>query len=326
MMQAFYSIFYPLEWLISWVMYFFHSVFVFFGMKDGPGFAWCLSIIFLTFFVRACIFPLFLRQMHSMRNMQAIQPEMMRIQRKYKGKTDAASKEAMQRETMKLYQDNHTNPMGSCLPSVIQMPVFFSLFNVLRSITTIANGKSSPIGAFTKEVAGEIENTVFINVKLSDMFSTVSGGGKITIGIFVALMCLTMFYMQFHNTRRNLPRASMQGTQYRTQQIMAYVFPVMYIFSGIVMPFGVLLYWLTNNLWTLGQSMWQVHMFPTPGSPAHEQKEKRDREREEARRRREGLPSIEEEQLQKAKEEAEKRASHGSYQRAQPVRKKRKKK
>lgn len=326
MMQAFYSIFYPLEWLISYVMYFFHSVFVFFGMQDGPGFAWALSIIFLTFFVRACIFPLFLRQMHSMRNMQALQPEMQRIQRKYKGKTDAASKEAMQRETMKLYQDNHTNPMGSCLPSVIQMPFFFSLFNVLRSITTIADGTTDPIGAFTKKVAGDIENTVFINVKLSDMFSTVSGAGRITIGIFVALMCLTMFYMQFHNTRRNLPRASMQGTQYRTQQMMAYIFPVMYIFSGIVMPFGVLLYWLTNNIWTLGQSMWQVYVFPTPGSPAHEEKEKRDHEREEARRKREGLPSIEEEQLQKAKEEAEKRAERGSFQREQPVRKKRKKK
>jgi YidC/Oxa1 family membrane protein insertase len=325
-MNFFYSLLYPLEWLISWVMYIFHKIFVFLGMQDGPGFAWCLSIIFLTFFVRACIFPLFMRQMHSMRHMQAIQPELQKIQRKYKGKTDPPSREAMQRETMKLYQENHANPMGSCLPSVIQAPVFMSLFNVLRMLSTIASGKTKPIGAFTKSVAHDIEQTWFFNVKLSDIFTTAQGGARVTVGVFVALMCLTMFYMQFHNVRHNIPRASMEGSQYRMQQMMAYVFPVMYIFSGAVMPFGVLLYWLTNNLWTLGQSFWQVYRFPTPGSPAAEQKEVRDRKKEEARRKKEGLPSLEEEALAKAQEEAEKRAEHGSFQRAQPQRKKRKKK
>lgn len=325
-MSFFYSLLFPLEWLISWVMYIFHEFFVLIGMQDGPGFAWCLSIIFLTFFVRLCIFPLFLRQMHAMRKTQAIQPQLQKIQRKYKGKTDAASKEAMQRETMKLYQDSHANPMGSCLPSVIQAPVFMALFNVLRMLSTIASGKSDPIGAFTKDVARDIENTVFINVRLGEVFTTAQGGARITVGIFVALMCLTMFYMQFHNVRHNIPRASMEGTQYQTQKMMAYMFPVMYIFSGAVMPFGVLLYWLTNNLWTLGQSFWQVYRFPTPGSPAAERKEVRDHLKEEARRKHEGLPSLEEEALAKAKEEAEKRSETGSYQRAQPVRKKRKKK
>jgi YidC/Oxa1 family membrane protein insertase len=325
-MNFFYSLLYPLEWLISWVMFIFHKFFVLIGMQDGPGFAWCLSIIFLTFFVRACIFPLFLRQMHSMRKTQAIQPQLQKIQRKYKGKKDPASREAMQRETMKLYQDNHANPMGSCLPSVIQAPVFMALFNVLRMLSQIANGTSEPLGAFTKQVAYDIENTWFINVKLSEVFTTAQGGARVTVGIFVALMCLTMFYMQFHNVRNNIPRASMEGSQYRTQQMMAYVFPVMYIFSGAVMPFGVLLYWLTNNLWTLGQSFWQVYRFPTPGSPAAEKKEVRDRNAEEARRKREGLPSLEEEALEKAKEEAEMRSEKGSFQRAQPQRKKRKKK
>ena len=325
-MEFIYNLFYPLEWVISWIMSIFHSVFVFFGMQDGPGFAWCLSIIFLTFFVRALIFPLFVRQMHSMRKTQAIQPQLQRIQRKYKGKTDPASKEAMQRETMKLYQDNHANPLGSCLPSLLQAPVFFSLFTALRHVSEIASGARGPIGGFTKQVALDIEHTTFINVQLSDMFSTSDFEGKITIGIFVALMCVSMFYVQFHNVRNNIPRASMEGSQYRMQQMMAYVFPVMYIFSGVVMPFGVLLYWLTNNLWTLGQSMWQVRQFPTPGSPAAERKEIRDRKAEEARRKREGLPSLEEEALAKAKEEADRRAERGSFQREQPVRRKRKKK
>lgn len=316
----FYTLLWPLEWLISWVMWIWHWIFVnIFRMPDGSGYAWCLAIVFLTFTVRACIFPLFNKQMKSMTDMQVIQPELAKIQQKYKGKRDMASQEAMSREMQKLYHDHHTNPYSSCLPSLVQAPVFMALYNVLYKMSTIAVGKEQPIGAFTRETSREIENTVFINVKLSQLFNTTEGAGKWTIGIFVALMCLTMWFMQFHNMRVNMPREAMHGRQWRMTQSMTYLFPIMYIFSGAVAPFGVLLYWLTNNIWTIGQSLWQIHNFPTPGSPAAEKKAKRDHDREEARRKREGLPSIEEEALQKAEHEAEERKKTG-YQRAQPVR------
>lgn len=157
-------------------------------------------------------------------------------------------------------------------------------------------------------------------MKLSDLFNTTQGAGKWTIGIFVALMCLTMWYMQFHNMHVNMPREAMHGRQWRMTQSMTYLFPIMYIFSGIVAPFGVLLYWLTNNIWTIGQSYWQIYHYPTAGSPAAEKKAKRDRDREERRRAKAGLPSLEEEAMQKAEAEAETRKKQG-YQRAQPVRK-----
>ena len=132
-----------------------------------------------------------------------------------------------------------------------------------------------------------------------------------------------MFYSQFHNVRKNMPRASMHGQQYRMQQMMAYFFPVMYIFSGVVFPFAVLIYWLTNNAWTLGQTLWQVRTMPTPGSPAAEEKETRDHNRENNRRARAGLPSLEQEALGKARAEAEAKARKGSFQRQQPRRKNR---
>ena len=225
---------------------------------------------------------------------------------------------------MKVYQDNHANPMGSCVPSLIQGPIFMAMFYTLSAVTYIADGRRGPLGAFDKAAAQGFSNAQLFNIKLSSTFATADSGGKVTIGIFVALMCLTMFYSQWHNVRRNMPKASMQGTAYRTQMLMSFIFPVMYIFSGITFPFAVLVYWLTNNIWTLGQTLWQVYNMPTPGSPAAEAKEKRDYRREQARRERAGEISLEEEELLKAKE-AEERLSAEGHQRKQPSRKKKKK-
>jgi YidC/Oxa1 family membrane protein insertase len=267
-----------------------------------------------------------------MRRLQALQPQLKKIQNKYKSKKDPASREAMSRETMKVYQDNHANPMGSCLPSLLQAPVFFSLYNLLRNIgniaagkvTTGAGGSTDPIGAFTKPIAQQIENTHFFSVKLSDIFSTTPDvSSRIIIGVFVGVMCLTMWYMQFHSVRNNTPRATMEGAQYRMQKIMPYIFPAFYLLSGWQMPFGVLFYWVTNNLWTLGQSLLQVRYMPTPGSPAAERKEVRDHKKENARRARAGELSLEEEELQKARLDVEAKQK-GSFQRAQPSKKKRK--
>lgn len=326
MNHFFYTIFYPLEWLISWIMWAFHWIFVHCGMSDGSGFAWCLSIIFLTLFVRACIFPLYTKQMRSMAKMQAIQPELRRIQNKYKGRKDPASQEAMQRETMKLYKENGSNPLGSCLPMVIQAPIFLALYDVLFGLSEIAQGKMAPIGAFSRSIASQIENTIFINVRLSALFNTATGTGKWTVGIFVFLMCATMFYMTFYNMQHNTPRSQMNGRNRRTQMGMAIGMPLLYIFSGAIAPFGVLLYWLTSNIWSVLQTIYQVNRYPTPGSIAAERKEAREHAREVARREREGLPTIEEEQLASAQAAAEERSQNGGYQRAQPMRRKSKKK
>lgn len=318
-----YKLLTPVEWLMTQVMVLFHKFLVFIGM-DSIGFSWVLSIIFLVLVVHACILPIFIRQMLSMRKMQALQPKIKRIQNKYKGKTDQASKEAQSREMMKLYQDNNANPMGSCLPMLIQGPVFMCMFYVLSAIPYIAQGKRDPLGAFDQATAQEFAKTEVFGVGVTTNFVSADTAGKIVIGIFVLLMCAAMWYMQFNNMRKNLPRESMEGSQYKMQQAMTWIFPVMYIFSGVSFPFAVLVYWLTNNVANLARSIWQIRTFPTPGSPAAEEKAVRDHENENKRRAREGQISLEEEQLIKAKKEAEERSTQG-YQRKQPVRKRRKK-
>ena len=315
----FYKILTPVEWLMTQVMYLFHKFLTMIGMNE-IGFSWVLSIVFLVLVVHACIFPAFIKSIKGMRNMQAIAPKMKKIQQKYKGKNDAASKEAMQREMMKLYQDNNANPAGSCLPMMIQGPAFMSIWYTLSVIPFIARGKHAALGAFDIATAQQFIKTHVFGVGVADTFMTVGALGKVVIVIVVILMCAAMWYMQFNNIRKNLPPESKQGSQYTMQKLMMWGFPLIYVFSAFALPFAMLVYWLVNNIMNMLRSIWQVYAFPTPGSPAAEEKEERDYKKESERRKREGLPSIEEEKLQQAREEAKRRESEG-FQRKQPNRK-----
>ena len=252
-----YKILTPVEWLQTWIMKIVHDFFVMLGMSP-IGVSWVLAIIILVLVVQACIFPLFCKQMKSMRKMQALAPKMKRIQNKYKGKTDQASKEAMSRETMKLYQDNDANPAGSCLPMLIQGPVFMSMFYTLSAIPYIANGKRGALGAFDVATAKQFTQTdVFGIVSVTDNFSRAATSGKVVIGTFVFLMCFCLWFMQYFNMKRNMPAASMNKQAETMQKAMLWLFPVMYIFSGATMPFAVLVYWLTNNVCNLCRTLWQ---------------------------------------------------------------------
>ena len=319
----FYKILTPVEWLMTQVMALFHKLFVLIGMNE-IGFSWVLSIVFLVLVVHACIFPAFIKSIKGMRNMQAIAPKMKKIQQKYKGKNDSASKEAMQREMMKLYQENNANPAGSCLPMMIQGPAFMSIWYTLSVIPFIARGKHTALGAFDVATAQQFVKTHVFGVGVSDTFMTVQAGGKVVIVIFVILMCAAMWYMQFNNIRKNLPPESKQGPQYTMQKLMMWGFPLIYVFSAFALPFAMLVYWLVNNIMNMLRSIWQVYAFPTPGSPAAEEKEERDYKNESERRKREGLPSIEEEKLQQAREVAKRREAEG-FQRKQPTRKRKNK-
>ena len=309
-----YKLLYPVEWLMTQIMAVFHKFLVMLGMNE-IGFSWVMSIVFLVLVVQACVFPLFYKSMKGMRKMQAqmtvLQPKMQRIQNKYKGKNDPASKEAMQREMMKLYQDNDANPMGGCtsmLPMFVQGPVFMCMFYTLSAIPYIARGKfrdGQGLGAFDIATAKQFTSTTVFGVNVADNFTTAAVHGKVVIAIFVALMCFCLWFMQYNSMKRNMAQSAANKQTEMMQKMMLWMFPIMYIFSGIAMPFAVLVYWLTNNICNLLRSIWQIHVFPTPGSPAAEAKEKRDHVHENARRAKAGLPSLEEEALQKAKEAAE---------------------
>lgn len=118
-------------------------------------------------------------------------------------------------------------------------------------------------------MAGDIESSSIFGVRIADSFGTVvSPQSHVVIGVAVALMCLMLFAMQWLLIHRNTPKDAMDSPQFRTQKLTAFVFPAIYVVSGGTLPFGVLLYWLTNNLWNFGQTLCQLRWFPAPGSEA----------------------------------------------------------
>ena len=131
----------PLYEAVTFVMMAFHTLFKNIGIDPAGGWAWGLSIVGLVVVIRTLLIPLFVKQINAQRGLQILQPEIKKIQAKYKGKTDPESRQKQQQEMMKLYKDNGTNPLASCLPILLQAPIFFALFHVLNGI-----GKTPPQG------------------------------------------------------------------------------------------------------------------------------------------------------------------------------------
>src|SRR6478752_10473412 len=160
----------PIEWLVAWIMYGFHQGFTWLGMNPASGWTWALSIVGLVIVMRAAMIPLFVKQIMASRKMQMIQPELQKIQKKYKGKSDPESRQAMTQETMELYKREGTNPFSSCLPILVQSPFFFGLFRVLNGMGHIADGSMQPVGPITQPVAKEFEQATIFGAQLSSTF------------------------------------------------------------------------------------------------------------------------------------------------------------
>lgn len=268
----FFAFLYPIEWVVAWIMYFCHQGLTFLGFSDGPGPAWVLSIVGLVIIIRILLIPLFFKQIKASRGMQLLQPEMQAIQKKYKGKTDPASREAMSRETMELYRKHGTNPFASCMPILLQSPIFFALFRVLNSLKPISDGTYSSrdsIGPIDASVAGDIESSSVFGAKLSDVFlQTDDLQTRIVIAVLILAMCATTFFTQRQLTMKNMPKAALEGPMASTQKMMLYVFPFIFAVSGVNFPVGVLVYWTTTNLWSMGQQFYTIRRMPAPGSEA----------------------------------------------------------
>ena len=127
-MDFFGTLMWPIKYVIELILVAFHTLFSSIGLDPNAGLTWVLAIVGLVLVVRAALIPIFVRQIKSQRKMLEIAPELKKLQEKYKGKRDQFSREAMSRETMELYRKAGTNPMSSCLPLLIQMPIFSGLF------------------------------------------------------------------------------------------------------------------------------------------------------------------------------------------------------
>lgn len=278
-MSWFDNILYPIMWVVAWIMYAFHKVFEFLGLDPAGGAAWGLSIVGLVIVMRIILIPLFFKQIKAQRGLQLIQPEMQKIQKKYKGKTDPASREAMSRETMALYQKHGTNPFSSCLPILAQSPIFFALFRVLNSLPQIANGTwwgRESVGPITQGVASQAESASIFGAPLSGTFMNAAAFGdgsqalhiRIVTIVLIVAMSVTTFTTQRQLTMKNMPPAALEGPMAQQQKMMMYIFPLIFAFSGVNFPIGVLIYWTTTNLWTMGQQFYTIRRIPAPGSQA----------------------------------------------------------
>lgn len=260
-------ILWPFRWAIEALLVGFHWVFTQAGMTPTDGWTWVLAITGLVLVVRAALIPLFVRQIKSQRKMLEVAPDLKRIQDKYKGKRDQFSREAMTRETMALYGKHGTSPFSSCLPLLFQMPVFFGLFTTLNNAALGIQG----IGFMNLNLAENFgAATIFGTAPLHAAMSSAEGDWTViwTAGVMVILMTVSQFITQKQIMSKNISAAMKESPTYKQQQILLYILPLVFLFSGFAFPLGVMMYWLVSNFWTMGQQFVVIRNMPTPGSQA----------------------------------------------------------
>jgi len=253
----------PLYWAVSGLLVMFHWVWgVWLNLPKGA--AWALAIVSLTVIVRTAMIPLFVKQINSSRNMQLLQPKMQELQKKY-----GSDRERLGQETMKLYKEEGVNPMASCFPLLIQMPIFLALFRVLQGAS------DGPVrGQWLKdrpELVESLQSAKLFGAELaSRIFPLTPFGMTQIIGIIlVILMVGALFITQLQLMRKNMPPEALTGPMAQQQKVMLYVFPIIYAMSSVVIPIGVLLYWFASNVWTMGQQGILIRNNPAPNTPAY---------------------------------------------------------
>ena len=260
----------PIEWLVAWIMYGFHQGFTFIGMNPASGWTWALSIVGLVIVMRAAMIPLFVKQIMASRKMQMIQPELQKIQKKYKGKSDPESRQAMTQETMELYKKEGTNPFSSCLPILVQSPFFFGLFRVLNSMDEIASGAHAqhrpdhPAGG--RSSSSRRRSSAPRCPRRSCRPPT--RRRKIVTVVLIILMSATTFTTQRQLMTKNMPASALDNPFAKQQKVLLYVLPIVFAVSGVNFPIGVLIYWFTTNVWSMCQQFYVIRRMPAPGSAA----------------------------------------------------------
>ncbi len=263
----------PLEWVVSWIMVRFHDLFTALGMSPTGGLSWTLSIVGLVIVIRILLIPLFVKQIRSQRGMQLLQPKIKELQQKYKN-----DRERQSQEMLKLYRETGTNPFASCLPILLQAPIFFALFRVLNGVA-----KNDALGALTPEQAREAGSATVFGAPIADTFLGANGTStQIVAAVLIVLMSAAMFITQRQLMTKNMPASSLEGPFAQQQKILLYLFPAIFLVTGVNFPIGVLIYWTTTNIWSMLQQLYVIARMPAPGSPAEQRLKDRRAKRETA--------------------------------------------
>ncbi len=265
----------PLYYAVSGVLLAWHWLFSQ-VMSEDSGWTWALAIVGLTITIRALLIPLFVKQIKSSRNMQLLQPQIKELQKKY-----GHDRERLTQEQMKLWKETGTNPFASCLPLILQMPVFFALFRVIDQAAKF--GADGRRGFLTADNAESLKEAAFAGAKIADTLMTFgplsfadSWNTRLFAAFFVLAMCATQFLTQRQLMMKNMPPDALNGPYAQQQKLLLYVLPVVFAVGGVAFPLGVLMYWTTSNLWTMGQQFYVIRNNPAPGTPAFKAKQERD--------------------------------------------------
>jgi YidC/Oxa1 family membrane protein insertase len=254
----------PLFEAVAWVIMQIHA-----GLSHvfgaDSGWSWGLSIVILVIFLRLLMVPLFIKQVNSQRKMMAVMPQLREIQKRYKG-----DRQRLNEETMKFYKENGVNPLGGCLPMLAQFPVFISLFQVLRAIADWKPGQTPKFGLTTQVVQSALNAKVF-GVRLSDTFlfhhPPVSWPVRLVILASVLVSACTTFITMRQSTKRGMMQTTPDpdNPMAQSQKYMQYIAPF-FALTGLYWQYGLVIYWVTNNLWTMGQQHIMYRNLPIVGS------------------------------------------------------------
>ena len=261
---------------VSWVLLRWHQLLTAIGLPSNGGWTWVLSIVFLVITARVLLFRLFVRQVHYQRNMQKMQPKIAKLREKHKN--DRAE---LNRQMMAMQQEEGFNPLAGCLPMFLQFPVFIGLYHSLRHIADSSGlcnshgtGKSPNLTLYTftaHETCSAAQARIF-DAPLAATFRDPSslihmlGGDPTSTRILLAILLVISAGATFGTqllVRANATTVA-EGTSATIQKAMLYLIPVGTLASGFLFkfPLGVLMYWFTSNLWTLGQQAYIIKFHP----------------------------------------------------------------
>ncbi|WP_019870195.1 membrane protein insertase YidC [Salinispora oceanensis] len=263
----------PIYITISWILLRWHQLWDAIGVPEGvvlgTNWSWILAIIFLVVTVRVILFPVFVKQIKSQRAMQALQPQVKALQEKHKG-----DRETLQKEMMELYRKEKANPLMGCLPMFLQIPVFLGLFHVLRRLNpdkpldkktlygwTVDQFDSASVAKlFTAPIAGKFGSS-------PEELAALGADGT-TVKIMAGILVLVMMGTTYLTSRQMILKTGWaeDPQQRMIQRLMLYGIPASLLISGAIFPIGVIIYWVTNNMFTLAQQQWVLRKFPPPPS------------------------------------------------------------
>ena len=253
---------------ISWVLLRWHDLFSSF-LDPGGGITWALSIFMLVVTIRILLFRFFIKQVHSQRKMQEVQPKIAALREKYKN-----DRQALSQEMMKLQKEEGFNPLSGCLPILLQAPVFLALFHVLR-VAADTNGGGALIGyGWNWDQVGYALEAKLFGAPIAAAFGTSAEriaelGGTTTATRVVAFTLIVLMVAATYITQRQIIARNTQvldSQQAMIQKLLLYGMPASLFVSGFLFPIGVLLYWFTNNLWTMGQQFYILKRMPHPNA------------------------------------------------------------